>query len=173
MLTLRRLLDDGLVELDAIEIGVVLHVRAEYHVLVEVAGVEERRGEPSLADVVVDVVFAWTTRSISVPARGGANERSTTFVDARDEATTGDMPRARERAPHEALHGIFERRIDEVLALLLLASRVVLNCLLGGTIRWWPDRGHSIYQYAPSRRSSSRRRRPSTHAERPAPQRGW
>ena len=58
LLTLRRLLDDGLVELDAVQVGIVLHVRAEDHVLVEVASVQERRGERPLADVVVDVVFA-------------------------------------------------------------------------------------------------------------------
>ena len=56
--TLCCLLDDWLVELDAIELGVVLHMRAEDHVLEEVAGVHERRGEPLLADVVVDVVLS-------------------------------------------------------------------------------------------------------------------
>ena len=57
-----------------------------------------------------------------------------TFVDAGNEAAARDMPRARERAPHEALHAVLERGVDEVLALLFFAPGVVCDFLPGDSI---------------------------------------
>ena len=95
-----------------------------------------------------------------------------TFVDAGDEAAPRDMPRAGERAPHEALHTVLQRGVDEVLALLLLASGVVGDFL---PLKQMHGRLRTVFErsYALNHRSSSRQRRPSSRAEPRARQSGW
>lgn len=57
--TLCGFLDDCLVELDAVQVAVIAHVRAEHHVFIEVPGVQEHCRALLLPNVVVDVVFPW------------------------------------------------------------------------------------------------------------------
>lgn len=55
--TLCGFLDDCLVKLDAIELAVISHVRAKYHVLIKVPGVQEYSWAVLCPYVVINVVF--------------------------------------------------------------------------------------------------------------------
>jgi hypothetical protein len=116
------------VKLKSIRFRIVLDMTSKSHVLIEIAGEEKTRGETEFSDKMIDVMFACPERLASRSAINLKPEGPNPHL--RNKTSSGDLFRARQRAPDETLYSGLMGGLCEIPTLLLFARGVPFDFLL-------------------------------------------